>query len=208
MRSSLNGIAAAALLLLVSGAATLPSFACGFDGILGDGFSAENPKSIAVAFAISDAVTAGIVDKAVIAPIVPGSQGYWRAVGRINKLRQLLSASSVSGTWSPSISLLFIDSKLWARFSPKLQGFELQVHTSGPSPEDVVIVTSEAILAAVLDGTVSAQKALDLGLIAFDGAQDETEAMRNVVVAATDRAHTTAVAGSPAIPVRFFGPAR
>ena len=174
MRSALYGLmTAAALLLLASGAAAPPSIACGFDGILGDGFSAEHPKSIAVAFAISDAVTAGVVDKAAIAPIVPGSQGYWRAVGRINSFRRLLSAASVGGTQSQSISLLFIDSKLWSRFSPGPQGYELQVHTTGASPEDVVIVTSEAILAAVLDGTMPAQKALDLGLIAIDGKQDE-----------------------------------
>ena len=78
MRLALYGaMTSAALLLLVSGAAAPPANACGFDGILGDGFSAEHPKSIAVAFAISDAVTAGIVDKAALAPIVPGSQGYW-----------------------------------------------------------------------------------------------------------------------------------
>ena len=82
------------------------------------------------------------------------------------------------------------------------------MHTSGASPGDVVIVTSEAILAAVLDGTVSAQKALDLGLIAFDGTQDETEAMRHVVISATDRARATAVTGSVAMPIRFFGPKR
>jgi hypothetical protein len=209
MRSSIYGItAAAALLLLASGVATPPSLACGFDGILGDGFSAEHPKSIAVAFAIGDAVTAGIVDKAAIAPIVPGSPGYWRAVGRINAFQRLLSATSVSGTRSTSISLLFIDSKLWARFSPGPQGYELQVHTSGASPEDIVIVTSETILAAVLDGTMSAQKALDLGLIAIDGKQDEAEAMRHVVVVATDRARVGSVAGSPATLIRFFGPAK
>jgi hypothetical protein len=206
MRLALYGaMTSAALLLLASGAAAPPANACGFDGILSDGFSAEHPKSIAVAFAISDAVTAGIVDKAALAPIVPGSQGYWRAVGRINRFHQLLSATSVSGAQSPSISLLFIDSKLWARFSPKPQGYELQVHTSGASPEDIVIVTSEAILAAVLDGTVSAQKALDLGLIALDGNQDATEAMRHFVALATDRARASAVTGSLARPFRFFG---
>ena len=115
MRSSFYGITAAALLLLASGVATPPSFACGFDGILGDGFSAEHPKSIAVAFAIGDAVASGIVDKAAVAPIVPGSQGYWRAVGRINAFHRLLAAASVGRSQSPSISLLFIDSKLWAR---------------------------------------------------------------------------------------------
>lgn len=83
MRSILHRITATALLLLTAGMATSPSIACGFDGILGDGFSAEHPRSIAVAFAISDAVAAGIVDKTAVTPIVPGSSGYWRAVGRI-----------------------------------------------------------------------------------------------------------------------------
>ena len=210
MRSGIYGITtAAALLLLASGVATPPSFACGFDGILGDGFSAEHPKSIAVAFAISDAVTAGIVDKAALAPIVPGSQGYWRAVGRINAFQRLLSVVSGGGRQSSSsISLLFINSKLWARFSPGPQGYELQVHTSGASPQDIVIVTSETILAAVLDGAMSAQKAFDLGLIAIDGNRDEAEAMRHIVVVATDRARVGAVAASPTTLIRFFGPAR
>jgi hypothetical protein len=208
MRSSFYGITAAASLLLASGVATPPSFACGFDGILGDGFSAEHPKSIAVAFAIGDAVASGVVDKAAVTPIVPGSQGYWRAAGRIGAFHRLLAPASVDGSQPPSISLLFIDSKLWARFSPGPQGYELQVHTQGASPGDVVIVTSEAILAAVLDGTMTTQKPIDLGLIAIDGKQDETVAMRRLVVAATDRAHTSAVAGSPATLIRFFGPAR
>ncbi len=82
------------------------------------------------------------------------------------------------------------------------------MHTQGASPGDVVIVTSEAILAAVLDGTMTTQKAIDLELIAIDGKQDETVAMRRLVVAATDRAHTSAVAGSPATLIQFFGPAR
>jgi hypothetical protein len=198
----------AALLLLVSGAAAPPVTACGFDGILGDGFSAEHPKSIAVAFAISDAVAAGIVDKTALAPIVTGSQGYWRAVGRINAFQRLLSAASMSSAQSQSISLLFIDSKLWARYSPGPKGYELQVHTSGASPDDIVIVTSEAILAAVLDGAMTAQKALDLGLIAIDGKPDEAGEVRTVVVTATDRTRTSVVGGGPAMPVRFFGPTR
>jgi hypothetical protein len=210
MRSALYGaMTLAALLLLASGVAAPPANACGFDGIMGDGFSAEHPKSIAVAFAISDAVTAGIIDKAAIAPIVPSSSGYWRAVGRISSFQRLLSVvSGGGGQPSSSISLLFIDSKLWARLSPGPHGYQLQVHTPGPSPEDVVIITSEPILAAVLDGTMPAQKALDLGLIAIDGKQNVAEAMRHVVVAATNRASVEAIAGSPITPIRFFGPTR
>lgn len=209
MRSILYGISTAAvLLLLASGVAVPPSFACGFDGLLGDGFSAEHPKSIAVAFAISDAVAAGIVDKTAMAPIDPGSRGYWRAVGHISSLQRLLSATGDTGAQPPSISLLFIDSKLWSRFSPGPNGYELQVHTSGASEDDIVIVTSETVLAAVLDGTLQARKALDLGLIAIDGRHDQAEAMCHVILAATGHPRAGVVAGSPAASIRLFGPAR
>lgn len=207
MRLVLHGITATALLLLTSGMAPPPSIACGFDGILGDGFSAEHPRSIAVALAISDAVAAGIVDKAAVAPIVPGSSGYWRAVGRIGTFHRLLAAARSGDAGAPAISLLFIDSKLWARITPGPQGYALQVHAPGAHPGDVVIVTSEAILAAVLDGTMAAQRALDLGLIAIDGAPDQTAATRDLVVGATGRVHDVAVTGRPATLVRAFGPA-
>ena len=122
MRSALYGlITVTALLVLSSGLAAPPSLACGFDGLLGDGFSAEHPKSIAVAFAISDAVDAQMVDRATIAPIDPGSRGYWRAVGHISSFQRLLSAASGAGDHSPGIALLFIDSKLWSRFQPRTQ---------------------------------------------------------------------------------------
>ncbi|MFG1305557.1 hypothetical protein V5F34_15655 [Xanthobacter autotrophicus] len=207
MRSILHRITATALLLLTAGMVTSPSIACGFDGILGDGFSAEHPRSIAVAFAISDAVAAGIVDKTAVTPIVPGSSGYWRAVGRISALHRLFAAASIADGDAPAISLLFIDSKLWARFSPEPQGYALQVHAPGASPGDVVIVTSEAILAAVLDGTMAAKRALDLGLIAIDGEPNRTAATRDLLVSAADRVKGVAVTGAPATLVRAFGPA-
>lgn len=209
MRSVLYGITtAAALLLLSSGVAAPPSFACGFDGLLGDGFSAEHPKSIAVAFAISDAVAGGIVSKTAMAPTVQGSQGYWRAVGRIRSFQNLLSASGIVGAEAPGISLLFVDSKLWSKLTPSPQGYALEVHTSGASPEDVVVVTSETIFASVLDGSMPIEKALDLGLVVIDGKQDKTAALRTTMLTAADRAKAGVVPASPAMPIRLFGPAR
>lgn len=207
MRSA-SQIAVTSAVLLLLGSGGPPTFACGFDGLLGDGFSATHPKSIPVAFAIADVVTAGIVDKVAVAPIVPGSAGYWRAVGRLSTFQRLLSAENPSGAQPANISLLFIDSQLWARFSSGPQGYDLQVHTSGPSPNDVVIVTIETILAGVIDGTMQAQKALDVGLIAIDGKEDQVEMMRSIMVTATDRTHIGIVAGSFATPIRFFGPLR
>jgi hypothetical protein len=208
MRSIFRGApTAAALLLFSSGIAAPSSFACGFDGLMGDGFSAEHPKSMEVAFAISDAVTQGIVNKVAIAPVDPGSQGYWRAVGHITSFQRLLSIASDSSNQS-GISLLFIESRLWSRIIPGPKGLDLQVHTAGASPDDVVILTNQTVLAAVIDGAMQAQTALDLGLLAIDGKKDQAEAMRQRIIAATDRSLTRDIVESPALPFRLFGPKR
>ena len=60
----------------------------------------------------------------------------------------------------------------------------------------------------MLDGRLEVQKALDLGLIAIDGKQDQTEAIRHILLAATDRARTGVVAGNRAMPIRLFGAKR
>jgi hypothetical protein len=57
-----------------------------------------------------------------------------------------------TGEKPAAISVLFIDSNLWARLIPSSQGFHLEVHTAGAKPDDVTIVTSEAILTIALQG--------------------------------------------------------
>ncbi|MBR1235199.1 hypothetical protein [Bradyrhizobium sp. AUGA SZCCT0182] len=200
-------IATTAAVLLFFGAGAPSAKACGFDGLLGGGFSAAHPRSMMVAFAISDAVAAGLIDKSTTDPILPGSAGYWRAVGRLNAFQRLLSSTPAVEGQSPAISILFIDSNLWARLSPGRQNYELQAHTSGALPGDTVIVTSEAILAALLNGTMQARTALDLGLITIDGDKAEAEIMRRAIVEAINR--PAGVAGSRSVmPVRLFGAPR
>ena len=177
---------------------------CGFDRLLGDSFSAMHPRSIAVAFAIRDAVDTGIVGSAALAPIVPGRAGYWRAVGRLNALDRLLSAASMGRVASSPISVLLINSGLWTRLSPSPQGFDIAVHTAGPQRGDVAIVTSEAILAAVLDNRLFITDALDRGLFVVDGEPMATDSVRQLIAVALDP-RTQAATDRP---VRMFGPVR
>src|SRR5688572_30866814 len=90
-----------------------PSSACGFHGLISGSLHPAHPRSIEVAAAIRAAVDAGVVDKDAVAPVVPGSAGYWRAAGRLKVFQQLLSAQSHRAP--PAISMLFVDSYLWAR---------------------------------------------------------------------------------------------
>src|SRR5262245_49028990 len=200
----------AALLMPLCGSPAPPAAACAFDsggaGLVDGNFVAANPQASTVYFAIVDAVEQGVLDRAAFQPIAPGSSGYWRAVGRLNGLHRLLSAVSVPQAASP-MSLQFIESNLWARFTPGPRGMDISVHTPGAGDGDVVILTSEPGLAAVLDGRLPVQVALDRGLIAVEGTNSTSDKVRELILAALDAADSS-TAGGRGAPVRFFGPAR
>src|SRR5262245_63512643 len=185
-----------------------PAAACAFDDSgsadLFDGkFVAVQPQASVVYFAILDAIEQGLLDRSAFQPIPPGPSGYWRAVGRLNGLHRLLSAASASQP-DMTISLVFIESNLWARFEPGPQGLAISVHTPGARDGDVVVFTSEAGIAAVLDGRLPVSAALDRGLIAIDETHSAAARTRALILAALDAALSP---GSGA-PVRVFGPAR
>jgi hypothetical protein len=200
-----------ALLVPLCGSPAPRAAACAFDsgaaGLFDGNFVAVHPKASVVYFAIVDAVEQGVLDRAAFQPIAPGSSGFRRAVGRVNSLHRLLSAASASQP-TPAISLLFIESNLWARFEPGPQGLGVAVHTPGARDGDAVIFTSEAGIAAVLDGRLPVKVALDRGLIAVDGPNSADDTTKELMLAALDAAESPASGGGQSGPVRFFGPAR
>jgi hypothetical protein len=138
--------------------------------MLDGSFSALHPKSIAVAFAIRDAVEAGAVESSAIDPIIPGAPGYWRAVSNLNHLHQRLSAAAADQFHQETpVSILFIDSGLWARYTLSPHGVDLEAHTAGARDGETVIVTSEAILAAIVDRRMAVDVALARGAMVIDG---------------------------------------
>jgi hypothetical protein len=173
-------------LLLISSAAPAPLSACGFDGVMGASLSAQHPKSLAVAFAVRDAVESGALDKAALAPIERGPRGYWRAAAHVQELQRRLADVETRGA-APSFAVLFIESQLWSRLKPTATGFDLELHAAGAEPQDVVIVTNETVLASLLDGSLSAQAALDRGLAAVDGEPSAVAALRETFLEAFSR---------------------
>jgi hypothetical protein len=203
----------AAALCLLAAAPTPPAGACAFDGgasadLFGGGFEARTPQSSAVYFAIIDAVEQRVLERAAFPPIVPGPGGYWRAVARLNSIAQRLSAAAgPSPRPEAAISLVFVESDLWARFEPGPWGFRVTPHISGARAGDVVVFTSEGAIGAVLDGRLPARVALDRGLIAIDGKPAAGEALRGLMIAAFGDASASATTGARE-PMRLFGPAR
>lgn len=188
---------AALLLLAQTGLAT----ACGFDsGISSNTFTPMHPKSLTVAFAVADAVVAGMIEQATD-PAAAGQAGYWRAVGHLAALQRALSSAHRESR--TPVSVLFIDSGLWARLTPAADGFAMDVHTDGAKPGDVAIITSEPVLAAILERRLAIGDALDRGLIVVDG--DAADRFRGVIAAAFESPVPPAAEGRLRA-VRVFGP--
>jgi hypothetical protein len=209
LRAGLVSIVGAVMLL--SGAPHSHALACAFDsgasaGLFDGSFEAKYPKSSEVYFAISDAIDQGVLDRSQFEAVVPGPAGYWRAAGRLKSIQQRLSSAAERP--GRAIAVVLIESDLWARFEPGPQGFELTLHTPGPRDGDLVVVTSEGSLAAILDGRLSPEVALDRHLIAIDAEAPAREAARRLLLAAFDAAPSSRSAGNAghAAPTRFFGP--
>ena len=151
--------------------------ACDFAGLLGDGFGASHAQSLTVAFAVSDAIDAGVMDKSALS----GRVGYARAVLRLGAFHRRLSATTAKVGAPGSISVLLGDSRLWSRLSPDARGYGIATNTAGPQAGDVVVVTHEAVLAALVSGKLSIATALDRGLLVVDGESTAVESVRSLL---------------------------
>lgn len=173
-RAGRRNLRAAPVLLMAGLLAASPGRACGFDGLMSDGFGAAHPRSVGVALAIADAIGAGLLDRLAAAPVVPGSAGYWRAVGRLTAVAHLMSGRELPAP----VAVLLIDSNLWARIVSEAGGIRPEPHAAGAAEGDVVIVTSEPVVVRLLEGAMPWATALDRGLLAIAGAEKDVSLVR------------------------------
>jgi hypothetical protein len=154
MRAS--ALTAGVLALLLGGAGT-GSHACGYDGMAMD-LGIAHPASLPVALAIHDAYQARLIGKPVA---MPGGFGMRRALIMLEKLRLALAPAAKG----ESFRLLLVEPGLWAQFNGT--GAELRVtpHVAAPAADEPAIITGEGVLLALGQGKLSAEQALQAGLI-------------------------------------------
>jgi hypothetical protein len=78
-------------------------------------------------------------------------------------------AAAAEGQPVPRLAMVFIRSMLWARFEAQGGTLRLEAHASGPASGDVVMVTDEPVVTALLDGRLKPRDARDLGLFRLYG---------------------------------------
>ncbi len=80
------------------------------------------------------------------------------------------TGSARDGADAPAVALVLMGPMLWSRIAHGPEGSLAQVHVDGPVAGDVVMVTDLPVLAAIVEGGMRFERALELGLVRLYGA--------------------------------------
>lgn len=126
------------------------------------------PNALHVRTAVWQGEQAGILP--VRAPVAD-LFAYHKAVANLQHLRMAVQDGAAENP-TPAFSLVFIDTMLWSRIAPREGSVEVQIHRDGPEPDDLVVVSEETVIAAIVTGKMQAKDAVEWGLIRLYGDSD------------------------------------
>lgn len=158
------------------------AFGCGLEPGLKGGFTVSYPGSLDVAVAVARARDAGALP-----PIDPHAVSNDVLLRQMNadlrSLRSRLKAGRVADVQGPaeSFSLVLVGPGLWSHFHMTPANVLGRYHVDGPLAGKAVVLTHHYVLEALLQGSLTAEAALDRGLLAFSG--DGADSVRRAFIA-------------------------
>lgn len=137
------------------------------------------PKALYVRTAVWQAERTGILRKR---QRKAGSNPlrYLLVAKQLEKLAALLPPSA-DPSERVSFSVVLLSSVLWTNFSDVSGKYRAQVHSTGPRPGEVVVVTDEPVIAALVSGHIDSTVAERHGLLRFYGDEAEQEAVKKTL---------------------------
>jgi hypothetical protein len=144
---------------------------CGLEPHINGGITISYPGSIDVAVAVANARAKGLLPPA-STDVIPNDV---RLQNMLSDLRRLENRLNKARTKIPDdspapFSLVLVGPGLWSHFHITTDGVLPHYHTAGPIAGSAVVLTHEAALHAMLAGSLSIERATELGLIAYAGA--------------------------------------
>ena len=152
-----------------------PAWACGFEdpnsvtaarGILNFVY----PQSLHVTSAVWRAELDGVLVRDATPAAARALVGYGRAARMLESFGASINATATSP--APAFSVVLLTSMLWTRFHQDDGTPAVTLHVNGPNVGDVVIVTDESVVAAIVRGALAPGRAVELGLVRFYGPAD------------------------------------
>ena len=160
-------------------AGSAASIACGFEdpnsaSMARGALNLAYPHALYVTSAVWRAQMEGVIDRNELSAPAKALGGYQKVARLLGTIRDLLAAP-LDGRGAPAFSMVLIGPMLWTHYEPADDGLKMTVHTDAPSNGDVIIVTDEPVIAALIEGRITPRSAEDLGLIRFYGAPDRVQ---------------------------------
>ena len=165
------------MITLSVAAATDTVHACGLEAVINGGFTVSHPRSLEVAVAVAEARSAGVLP-ALGSDVASNDVLLRQMIAHLRRLQSRLNAGRVAidkGTSAP-FSLVLVGPGLWSHFHMTSGGVLARYHVDGPLDGEAVVLTHQLVLEALLRGSLTAEDALDQGLLVFSG--DDADVVR------------------------------
>jgi hypothetical protein len=184
MKRKRRAVRAAALLLplLLAGSPSV-SQACGFhDPItLAKAFIAlVYPDATHVDGAVWSAQKSGIIampDKERLLAAGPQRErlnklAFFSALKSLKTLGSAMDKAAAGGK-PVNVSLVLLETVLWTRYANSAAGIETRTHITGAQDGDLVVVTDELVVHAIVQGKLAVNRAVELGLMRLYGSDEQ-----------------------------------
>lgn len=176
------------------------ALACGYDNPQSIALGSLNgvyPDALHVRTAVAKAEAAGTlpVEKT---GAQSGPLAFYRATAAMKSFGTKLADPHLA-TAGIAVSVVLIPQAMWTRFEIGSQGVVVHGHAEGPVDSDLVVVTEETVIRALVDGSLDAAAAEESGLLRFYGDTEQIE-MTRAALSRTGK-------NGQALPVRFSAPA-
>jgi hypothetical protein len=151
--------ALAAAVLAAAGLVTAPAGACGYDGAVPD-LVAAYPQSIDVAISVRDAF-----DRSELTALqpAPNALALMRAQLLLRRFSPMVGEASHAS--SGSVAVLLVESGMWTRYTFTNNEAVALPHITGPEAGEPVVITSEAVISALVEGKLALKRASSLGVM-------------------------------------------
>lgn len=143
-------------------AVSLSSFqavACGYDGAVPD-LVAAYPQSIEVALSVRDAY-----DRSELTALQPAPNALALVRAQLLMRRFSPMVAEASQAQQGSVAVLLVESGLWTRYTFDGNAVVAVPHIAGPQAGEPVVISSEAVISAVLEGRLAIKRASSMGLM-------------------------------------------
>lgn len=174
-----------AAFLAVVGLQSGALYACGYDNPQSIALGSLNwiyPDALYVRTAVLQAERTGLLP-----PGNPGAQSgpfaFHRATSAMKSFGAHLADPRLAET-STAISVVLIPQVMWTRFEVGPEGVTVQGHAEGPLDGDVVIVTEEKVVRALVDQKLNSATAEENGLLRFYGNPKHIAKVRTALTSA------------------------